>query len=114
MDEILERALLFDFYGDLLTEHQKEVYGASIQEDLSLGELAQETGISRQGVHDLIRRCDKILRDYEAKLHLVDRYLKIKEQVGEMDDLLDACMNDQNKESLDQIRALADEIVDEL
>ena len=54
MNEILEQALLFDFYGELLTDHQKEIYGQFIQEDLSLGEIAREAGISRQGVHDLI------------------------------------------------------------
>ena len=61
MNEILEQALLFDFYGELLTDHQKEIYGQFIQEDLSLGEIAREAGISRQGVHDLIRRCNQTL-----------------------------------------------------
>ena len=71
VNEILEQALLFDFYGELLTEHQKEIYGQFIQEDLSLGEIAKEAGISRQGVHDLIRRCTQTLKGYEEKLHLV-------------------------------------------
>ena len=65
MNEILEQALLFDFYGELLTDHQKEIYGQFIQEDLSLGEIAREAGISRQGVHDLIRRCNQTLSGYE-------------------------------------------------
>ena len=51
MDELLERTLLFDFYGELLTKHQKEIYEQYISEDLSLGEIAKEAGISRQGVH---------------------------------------------------------------
>ena len=71
MERIVEQALLYDFYGELLTEHQKKIYEAAIYNDLSLGEIAAEQGISRQGVHDLIRRCDKILVDYESKLHLV-------------------------------------------
>ena len=53
MNEILEQALLYDFYGELLTDHQKEVYEQFVLEDLSLGEIAREEGISRQGVHDL-------------------------------------------------------------
>ncbi len=114
MNEILERALLFDFYGELLTDHQKEIYGSFIQEDLSLGELAQEAGISRQGVHDLIRRCDRILRDYEAKLHLVERFLTIKDKVQKIDDLLDACTRNNEAEELDEVRSIAGEILDDL
>ncbi len=114
MNEILERALLFDFYGELLTDHQKEIYGTFIQDDLSLGELAQEAGISRQGVHDLIRRCDRILKGYEAKLHLMERFLSIKDQVQEIDDLLDAYIKEPEQKDLDEVRSLAGEILDEL
>ena len=78
MNEILEQALLFDFYGELLTEHQKEIYEQFVLEDLSLGEIAKETGISRQGVYDLIKRCNKILQEYEEKLHLVEKFLKLR------------------------------------
>ena len=62
VNEILEQALLFDFYGELLTDHQKEIYEQFVLEDLSLGEIAREAGISRQGVHDLIRRCNQTLK----------------------------------------------------
>ena len=54
MDELLKQALLYDFYGELLTDHQKEIYEQFILEDLSLGEIARDAGISRQGVHDLV------------------------------------------------------------
>ena len=74
MDDILRRSLLFDFYGELLTDHQKNIYEASVSEDLSLSEIAAQEGISRQGVHDLINRTDKILENYEQKLHLVERF----------------------------------------
>lgn len=84
MDEIVKKALLFDFYGELLTDHQKEVYGEYIQNDLSATEIAELRGISRQGVHDMVRRCEKILGDYEERLHLVEHYLKIKKMVGEI------------------------------
>ena len=66
MDEILKQSLLYDFYGELLTEHQKEIYEQIIVEDLSLSEIAKDAGISRQGVHDLIKRCNKIFEEYEA------------------------------------------------
>ena len=81
MERIVELSLLFDFYGDMLTEHQKDIYGGYIQEDLSLSELAESTGISRQGVHDLIKRVEALLRGYEEKLHLVEKFLDIKEKV---------------------------------
>ncbi len=114
MNEILERSLLFDFYGELLTDHQKEIYGEFIQDDLSLGELAEEAGISRQGVHDLIRRCDGILKGYESKLHLVDRFLSIKDKVRKIDDLLDDLEQGQQNGSMEKIRSLAGEIIDDL
>ena len=59
MNEILKQALLYDFYGELLNEHQKEIYEQFVLEDLSLSEIAQGAGISRQGVHDLVKRCQK-------------------------------------------------------
>ena len=89
VNEILEQALLFDFYGELLTEHQKEIYERFITEDLSLGEIAEEAGISRQGVHDLVRRCDKILQGYEDKLHLVEKFQITKDMAGEIRAFLD-------------------------
>ena len=85
MNKILEQALLYDFYGELLTKHQKDVYEQFILEDLSLSEIAEGAGISRQGVHDLIRRCQKALEGYEAKLHLVERFLSVREKVARRD-----------------------------
>ena len=61
MEKIVQQGLLYDFYGELLTEHQRRIYEDVVMNDLSLSEIAQEQGISRQGVHDLIRRCDRIL-----------------------------------------------------
>ncbi|MDE6642416.1 MAG: YlxM family DNA-binding protein [Acetatifactor sp.] len=87
MDKIYEQTMLFDFYGELLTEHQRSVYIDAVYNDLSLGEIAEERGISRQGVHDLIRRCDKILKGYEDKLHLVERFTRAKETVREIQEL---------------------------
>ena len=59
--------MLYDFYGELLNEHQNEIYEDVVFNDMSPSEIAREEGISRQGVHDLIKRCDKILKDYEEK-----------------------------------------------
>ena len=79
MERILERTLLFDFYGELLTKHQQNVYEAVVLNDIGYSELAQSEGISRQGIHDLVRRCDRQLQSYEEKLHLVERFLKIRD-----------------------------------
>lgn len=84
MDKIYEQTMLFDFYGELLTEHQRSIYEDAVYHDLSLSEIAQAQGISRQGVHDLIKRCDKILQDYESKLHLVERFARAKKTVEEI------------------------------
>ena len=61
MEKIVEQGLLYDFYGELLTEHQRHIYEDVVMNDMSLSEIAQEAGLSRQGVHDLIKRCDKTL-----------------------------------------------------
>ncbi len=114
MDELLERALLFDFYGELLTDHQKEIYTEFIQEDLSLGEIASESGISRQGVHDLIKRCDRILKGYEQKLHLVEKFLSVKEKVQQIDALSEMEDPGEDREQLHMIRDLADQIMEEM
>lgn len=87
MDKIYEQTMLFDFYGELLTEHQRSVYEDAVYRDMSLGEIAEERGISRQGVHDLIKRCDRILQEYERKLHLVERFTRAKKTVAEIERL---------------------------
>ena len=112
MDKIYEQTMLFDFYGELLTEHQKSIYADAVYNDMSLGEIAEERGISRQGVHDLIKRCDRILQEYESKLHLVERFARAKETVKSIERLTDENRNHQ--ESLKQIKKLAQELLEEL
>ncbi len=119
MDDILRRSLLFDFYGELLTDHQKNIYEASVSEDLSLSEIAAQEGISRQGVHDLINRTDRILENYERKLHLVERFLRMKNQVQEIRETsLLACgyctENNTQRQYLERIIELTDQLMDEL
>ena len=87
MERIVERGLLYDFYGELLTEHQRRVYEDVVLNDYSLSEIAQDQGISRQGIHDLVKRSTKTLNDYEEKLHLVERFVSIREKVGEIHQL---------------------------
>lgn len=104
MEKIVEQGLLYDFYGELLTEHQRQIYEDAVYNDMSLGEIAGEYGISRQGVHDLIKRCDKILAEYESKLHLIERFGKVKSKITQ----IEAC------DDLSEIRRLTGEILEEL
>lgn len=70
----LEMSLLFDFYGETLTEKQRELFDLYYNEDLSLAEIAEHAGITRQGVRDSIKRAEHALREIEEKLGLVARY----------------------------------------
>lgn len=115
MDRIYEQTMLFDFYGELLTQHQRSVYEDALYHDMSLGEIAEELGISRQGVHDLVRRCDKLLQGYESKLHLVERFARAKGTIGEIERLTAAESNEMGvEERLQAIRRLSLELLEEL
>lgn len=85
IDEIARRSLLFDFYGQLLTRRQQEVWELYTQENLSLGEIAEEFGISRQSVHDAVRNAQRALEGYEEKLGLVQRFLRTEAAIGQID-----------------------------
>ena len=114
MNEILRQSLLFDFYGELLTSHQKDIYEQYILEDLSLGEIAKEAGVSRQAVHDIVKRCEQALLSYEGKLHLVERFLLIRDNVKEIDLLLDSYQEDKDPEILVKVRKVSEKILEEL
>ena len=117
MNKILEQALLYDFYGELLTKHQRNVYEDAILNDMSLSEIAQEQGISRQGVHDIVKRCNKILNGYEEKLHLIEKFLKTKEMVKEIQQCAMFAEEEQDsfkvKGHLKRITAISNEILEE-
>ena len=110
MEKIVEQGLLYDFYGELLTEHQRRIYEDMVLNDLSPSEIAKEQGISRQSVHDLKKRCDKILEEYETKLQLVAKFMKIREMIRELDDLADTCAKTRDMALIDQIRKRSGEI----
>lgn len=89
MEDILQLTLLYDFYGELLTEKQKQVYEMHYQNDLSLSEIGEELSISRQAVRDQLKRTEKILQDYEEKLQLVSRFQAQKKAVREMKQIME-------------------------
>ena len=87
MEKFVERTLLYDFYGELLTKRQQQIYESVVLEDYSLSEVAEELNISRQGVHDMVRRCDRALEGYEEKLHLVEKFVNIRGHVQKIHEL---------------------------
>ena len=107
MEKFVERTLLYHFYGELLTSRQQQVYTNVVLEDYSLSEVAQDLGISRQGVHDMIRRCDKALEEYEDKLHLVDKFLNIRKQVKRIHQIAE-------ESGIEEIAAISNVILEEL
>ncbi|MBR4494481.1 MAG: hypothetical protein IKP14_07190 [Clostridiales bacterium] len=84
-----EDSLLLDFYGNLLTDKMRATLDMYLNDDLSLAEIAEEEEISRQGVHDKVKRALAQLKDYEDKLGLVKRFLEQKESVSEAIALID-------------------------
>ena len=104
MEKIVEQGMLYDFYGELLTEHQRKIYEDVVLNDMSLSEIAEEQGISRQGVHDLVRRCDRTLQSYEERLHLIARFQKVKHTVEKIEQI----------STETQVRELAGQILEEL
>ena len=95
--------MLYDFYGELLTEHQKNIYEDVIINDLSYSEIARLNGISRQGVYDMIKRCDKILEDYEDKLKLVEKFVNARDKVALIKDRVELLKKSNSDERLESL-----------
>mgnify|MGYP002508772387 CR=1 FL=1 len=111
----MEMTLLFDYYGDLLTERQRMCFDLRHNQDLSLAEIAEELNVSRQGVHDLIKRCNKILAGYESKLHLVEKFENTKARVRDLSQEIDALETVcKEKEHFSNIKRKMNEILEEL
>ena len=113
MDSIYEMTLLYDFYGELLTANQKEVCRMHILEDYSLTEISQILTISRQGVHDSLRRALTALKEYENTLHLVQRFNETRERMEQIRGLASKAMDAEEAERvelLERIKAYTMEI----
>lgn len=114
-------AMLYDFYGDLLTDRQKEFYDLYYNEDLSLAEIAENYGITRQGVRDVIVRAEAYLTEIEDKTGLIRRFHTMQGQLREVADcagrilaLNDEHFNNQELEDLaGRIKSLADTLIQE-
>ncbi len=105
-DETVYRTMLYDFYGELLTDKQREYFDLHYNEDYSLGEIAEMTGISRQGVWDIIRRAEEALRKTEEKTGLVHRFQETQAAVDDIQASLETLVSLTQGEA----RALAEEL----
>ena len=98
IDDVIQTSLLYDFYGSLLTDRQREVMELYYGEHLSLSEIAAEFSISRQGVHDALKNAGRALHEYEQKLGLVDKFQQSREAIGDIDERIEGLMEDVQKQ----------------
>lgn len=116
MEQKVEQAYLYDFYGELLNKRQQSIYEDFIFQDFSFSEIAENEGISRQGAYDMVKRCTNMLEGYESKLHLVQKFLDTKKRVEKIQALTEAYLLDKEetrpKETGDteQINQILDQI----
>ena len=102
--------MLMDFYGQLLTDKQLAALDMYYNEDLSLAEIADEVGISRQGVRDSIKRGEKLLNEYEDKLGLAKRFAEISMRITEMNAIIDSLKTDGSEDKIAALKELAREL----
>lgn len=114
MNDKIEQGDLYDFYGELLNDHQRSIYEDFVLNDLSLGEIAADRGISRQAVHDVIKRSTRTLEEYEDKLHLIEKFVHIRDKVRAIDTLVHATDQHSVEEILSQITVISNDILEEL
>lgn len=117
MDDILKATLLYDFYGELLTQKQKTIFEYYYLNDYSLTEIGEELGISRQAVRDLLKRTENILLSYEQRLKLVEKFGIQKESVRRIKSLAQEIeksrgISGEAIEKVEEIKNIADEILD--
>jgi uncharacterized protein len=99
LDEIITISMLYDFYGNLLPDKQKEFLKLYHEENYSLAEIAHEFGLSRQGVYDSVKKAERALYAYEEKLGLMLRFKKTELALEKIDSALDALLEKYSKDS---------------
>ena len=112
MEKIVEQGLLYDFYGQLLTAHQQKIYEQAVYENLSLNEIAEQEGISRQAVHDLIRRATDLMKGYEKKLGMIRRFYSMREAAEQLNAAAETAKDLDELAGI--VREIADRILDSL
>ena len=120
IDDITQASLLYDFYGQLLPKRQRQVTELYHEENQSLSEIAEEFGISRQGVHDALKNGEKALNEYEEKLGLVEKFQRSSDAVKRIDTIIDGVIRSlqsedggDRKRTAEKLREVKD-IIDKL
>lgn len=106
-EKFAQMALLYDFYGSLLTEKQQDILTLYYEDNLSLGEIALEYGISRQAVHDLLKRTEKTLQEYEGKMGLVENFETNKKFLQE---IIELCRGLKVSKDLNQLDLIIEKV----
>lgn len=112
IEKYINQGTLYDFYGKLLTQHQQRIYEDVVFNDLSLSEIAENEGISRQGVSDLIKRCNKALVSYEEKLGLIRKFDETKSYVKEIQKIVKIYQDTKDEGLVEKIDELSSKILD--
>lgn len=113
IEERIELSMLYDFYGALLKENQQQMFEAYILDDFSFTEIADDMGITRQGVHDAIKRVTKQLRGYEEKLGLVARFEQQKEWIKQLHEKISSMDISSDSPQWEAVFSLLNEILEE-
>ena len=106
LEKNIDLSMLLDFYGEMLTEKQRETVDMYVNDDLSLSEIAEITGLTRPGVRDRLVKSEAALRDFENKLGLLRRFLTVREEIGRITDRLEAISRESGAELDDVIKKL--------
>ena len=112
IEKYINQGTLYDFYGKLLTVHQQRIYEDVVFNDLSLSEIAENEGISRQGVSDLIKRCNKALVSYEEKLGLIRKFDETKSYIKEIQKIVKIYQDTKDEGLVEKIDELSSKILD--
>ncbi len=113
LEKNLYFSVLYDYYGSLLKENQAIVIDLYYNQDLSLGEIAEELNISRAGIHDTLKRAEKNLTEFEEKLSLHSKLEKYYESAEKIIEILNKIDDDKYKDEVNSIRKEAEKILNE-
>ncbi|WP_027398272.1 YlxM family DNA-binding protein [Anaerovorax odorimutans] len=116
-EKMIELNMLYDFYGQLLTEKQRKIFTLYHEDNLSLAEIAEEVKISRQGVHDALKKSEKALYKYENKLKLIKKFSQTQKAVLDIDNSINEIIsenmqNDKLTKRLKKIKNIIDNLND--
>lgn len=112
MDKVIWMNLLYDFYGQLLTDRQRGFVELYYSQDLSLGEIAGGFHISRQAVYDTVKRAEHVLQEYERKMGLVAKFIAGRKKLAEAQLLLRDCRINIDHSKVARVQEILDEILE--